>query len=242
MARRKKSLSDFDQTLVSAGLFNAIANDKSTKPDDVELELPEGFSVESETKSKARVRDIGEVFTAKREVNAMLDLLGDVAYDPKARFLEPAAGNGNFLEEIVARKIKTVVSRNHKNIQDFEFDLIICLASTYAIDISDENVDECRSRLKTLVKSAYSDYKGTYKPSVAYWSAVDKILSTNIVLGDSLNASDKILFTEYTMPAPHKFTRRVFRLSDLESTTGLFATRPKPLTIEKSLHYLELGL
>jgi hypothetical protein len=92
------------------------------------------------------------------------------------------------------------------------------------------------------VKGAYSDYKGTYKPSVAYWAAVDEILTTNIVLGDSLNASDKILFTEYTMPAPHKFTRRVFRLSDLESTTGLFATRPKPLTIEKSLHYLELGL
>ena len=242
MARRKKSLSDFDQTLVAAGLSAAIANDASIKPDAVELELPEGFSVESETKSKARVRDIGEVFTAKREVNAMLDLLGEVAYDPKARFLEPAAGNGNFLEEIVARKIKTVVARNHKKIQDFEFDLLICLASTYAIDISEENVDECRSRLKTLVKGAYSDYKGTFKPSLAYWSAVDEILTTNIVLGDSLNASDKILFTEYTMPAPHKFTRRVFRLSELESTTGLFATRPKPLTIEKSLHYLELGL
>lgn len=242
MARRKKSLSDFDPSLVAAGITAAIAKDTSTKPDAVELELPDGFSVESETKSKARVRDIGEVFTAKREVNAMLDLLGDVAYDPKARFLEPAAGNGNFLEEIVARKIKTVVARNHKNIQDFEFDLLICLASTYAIDISDENVDECKSRLKTLLKSAYSDYKGTFKPTSAYWLAVDKILNTNIVLGDSLNASDKILFTEYTMPAPHKFTRRLFRLSDLESTSGLSAQRPKPLSIEKTVHYLELGL
>jgi hypothetical protein len=242
MARRKKSLSDFDQTLVAAGLFTAIANDKSTKPDDVELELPEGFSAESETKSKARVRDIGEVFTAKREVNAMLDLLGEVAYDPKARFLEPAAGNGNFLEEILARKLKSVVARNHKNIQDFEFDLLVCLTSTYAIDISQENVDECKSRLKALLKNTYSDYKGTYKPSTAYWASVDEVLATNIVLGDSLNESDKILFTEYTMPAPHKFTRRVFRLSDLESTTGLFATRPKPLSISKTVHYLELEL
>ena len=61
MARRKKSLSDFDPSLVAAGVTAAIARDTSTKPDDVELELPEGFSVESETKSKARVRDIDEV-------------------------------------------------------------------------------------------------------------------------------------------------------------------------------------
>lgn len=46
--------------------------------------------MDTQIKSRERVRDLAEVFTAEREVNAMLDLLGDVNLNLTARYLEPA--------------------------------------------------------------------------------------------------------------------------------------------------------
>lgn len=48
-------------------------------------------------KSRERVSQHGEVFTALREVNAMLDLVKSETERIESRFLEPACGNGNFL-------------------------------------------------------------------------------------------------------------------------------------------------
>ena len=50
-----------------------------------------------QVKSKQRVADHGEVFTADREVNAMLDLVKQETERVDSRFLEPACGDGNFL-------------------------------------------------------------------------------------------------------------------------------------------------
>ena len=59
-------------------------------------------------KSKQRVADHGEVFTAEREVNAMLDLVKQETDRIDSRFLEPACGTGNFLTEILIRKLAIV--------------------------------------------------------------------------------------------------------------------------------------
>ena len=48
----------------------------------------------SQIKSKERVAQRGEVFTAEREVNAMLDLVEHECLRPDSRFLEPACGDG----------------------------------------------------------------------------------------------------------------------------------------------------
>lgn len=56
-------------------------------------------------KSKARVADHGEVFTATREVDAMLDLVKQETERVDSRFLEPACGDGNFVAEILRRKL-----------------------------------------------------------------------------------------------------------------------------------------
>lgn len=55
-------------------------------------------------KSKERVRDLAEVYTAEREVRAMLDLVPEFSLNQT--FLEPACGNGNFLIEILRRKLQ----------------------------------------------------------------------------------------------------------------------------------------
>lgn len=68
-----------------------------------------------QVKSKQRVADFGEVYTNEREVNAMLDLVADQASNPEKTFLEPACGNGNFLSEVLARKLNAVADKHKKN-------------------------------------------------------------------------------------------------------------------------------
>jgi type I restriction-modification system DNA methylase subunit len=61
-----------------------------------------------QVKSKQRVADHGEVFTSEREVNAMLDMVKQETERIDSRFLEPACGDGNFLAEILRRKLAVV--------------------------------------------------------------------------------------------------------------------------------------
>ena len=52
-------------------------------------------------KFRENVRERGEVFTAEREVQAMCTLVDTDIANIEKRVLEPAAGNGNFLVEIL---------------------------------------------------------------------------------------------------------------------------------------------
>ena len=71
-------------------------------------------------KSKQRVAEHGEVFTAEREVKAMCDLVSQECDRIDSRFLEPACGNGNFLTEIITRKLATVKRLYKRNPYDYE--------------------------------------------------------------------------------------------------------------------------
>ena len=57
----------------------------------------------SQVKSKERVADHGEVFTADREVQAMCDLVKQETERIDSRFLEPACGDGTDFVCICAR-------------------------------------------------------------------------------------------------------------------------------------------
>lgn len=104
-------------------------------------------------KSKERVRDLAEVFTSEREVKSMLDLVCYLSENTENTFLEPACGNGNFLIEILRRRLNTVYIKNknkQNNQVDIEFSIIRSIASIYGIDISEENVIEAREIAKQL--------------------------------------------------------------------------------------------
>jgi type I restriction-modification system DNA methylase subunit len=58
--------------------------------------------------SKQRVADHGEVFTPSWMVEAMLDLVKDETERIDSRFLEPACGSGNFIVQILKRKLAVV--------------------------------------------------------------------------------------------------------------------------------------
>ena len=103
-------------------------------------------------KSKQRVADHGEVFTADREVNAMLDLVKQETERVDSRFLEPACGDGNFLAEILRRKLeaakkRAIPPRKKKPLPlEFEKQSVIAVASIYGVDLMLDNVLACRDQ------------------------------------------------------------------------------------------------
>lgn len=186
-------------------------------------------------RSRERVRDLGEVYTQPREVKAMLDLIPDAFADIDTRFLEPAAGDGNFLVAILERKIASIDETKHGGSEHwYEFALLRCLASTYGIDINGENIDEARERMMAVIDAAHV-LRG--QPATAEFTRMaEAIIMTNIVVGDSLNAADQIVFIEYT-PLPGEQFQRV--PSELEPPTmDLFYEPPAPLP---TIHYSEMG-
>ena len=118
------------------------------------------ISSKKQIKSKERVAEHGEVFTNEREVKAMCDLVKDESERIDSRVLEPACGDGNFLAEILNRKLTTVSRFYSKNPSDWEKYSIVALSSLYGIDIMEDNAKECRERLYKIWKEAHQKAVG----------------------------------------------------------------------------------
>jgi type I restriction-modification system DNA methylase subunit len=114
--------------------------------------------------SKQRIIEYGEVFTSEREVNNMLDLVKSKTKQIDSRFLEPACGTGNFLVEILRRKLK-VIKRKYKNNQlEYERHVFIAISNIYGIDILEDNIQNSRERLFKMFDEQYTQlYKNKCK-------------------------------------------------------------------------------
>ncbi|MEA4847384.1 MAG: hypothetical protein VB106_09160 [Clostridiaceae bacterium] len=172
----------------------------------------------SQTKSKQRITDHGEVFTAEREVNAMLDLVKQETERIESRFLEPACGDGNFLAEILRRKLTVVKSRYGKHVADYERYSVIAVTSIYGVDILQDNVDDCRKRIFEIWDKDYSDICKK-EANDECREAVKYILRHNILCGDALTlkqADDSpIIFAEWSAVNGYMMKRRDFRLDQM---------------------------
>jgi hypothetical protein len=176
--------------------------------------------------SKKRVADHGEVFTAEREVNAMLDLVKQETERIESRFLEPACGHGNFLVEILNRKLKIVETKYHKSQLDFERYSVLAISSIYGIDILEDNVIDCRERLFQLFNDLYVHlYKDACNEDCR--RCVRYILSKNIIWGDALSlktVGDKkkpIIFAEWSSVNGSMIKRRDFAFHELLDHSGM---------------------
>jgi len=176
---------------------------------------------EKQIKSKQRVSDHGEVFTADREVNAMLDLVKDETERIDSTFLEPACGEGAFLIKILDRKLAVVKAKYGKSLADYEKYAIISLSSLYGIDIMEDNAQNCREKLFSFWNDSYTAVcKSSARDEVR--NAARYILQKNILVGNALtlkivdsyqNDTDQpIIFAEWSMVTGTKMKRRDFRL------------------------------
>lgn len=121
-----------------------------------------------QVKSRSRVQQHGEVFTNEREVNAMLDLVKHETERIDSRFLEPACGDGNFLAEILRRKLRICRSfvEQGKNTQlEYEKNAVLAVSSIYGIELLADNATTCRERLFDIFAEDYrSLFPDTVKP------------------------------------------------------------------------------
>lgn len=187
--------------------------------------------------SKKRVKDHGEVYTAAREVNAMLDLVKSETDRIESRFLEPACGNGNFLAEILTRKLAVVENQyaGHQGI--FELSAIHAISSIYGVDILQDNVEESRARLLAIFNEIYQRLFGT-ACNVKCIDAARYILKCNIVNGNTLtylnNLDKPFVFACWNFEGA-TVLRNDFYYGDLVT----FIT-PPPLNVYKPVHFLEV--
>lgn len=211
----------------------------------------------AQTKSKKRIADHGEVFTAEREVNAMLDLVKIQSEQIASRFLEPACGTGNFLAQILSRKLTTALKLSQINKSQtrpkyaqsaYEQNAIHAISSIYGIELLADNCCECQSRLLALFTEHYqTHFKNTNQAVI---DTAQFLFAKNIVHGDALSLQDNdgnpIVFSEWAFVGS-QIQRRDFVYENLVEQTdnnaptdkqGEFIAKPiknYPLT-----HYLAI--
>lgn len=141
-------------------------------------------------KSKERVNKFGEVFTPSNIVKDMLDLDGvkEYSYSFDKTFLEPACGNGNFLVEILARKLSCLNSLDSDDKDNWAMHMLQAVATIYGIDIQEDNVFESRERMNKIILDKYNDTYGSEMPS-GLKKCVNAILLNNIVCGNFLTST-----------------------------------------------------
>ena len=176
--------------------------------------------MDSQVKSKERVAEFGEVYTSKREVNSMLDLVKQETERLDSRFLEPACGDGNFLIEVLNRKLEVLVKNHKKNQYEFEKNSVVVVGSIYGVDILEDNAQIARDRLYNKYVETYKKlYKGSVNKNLIL--SVKFIIDSNIIHGDALTLKQvdsdmPVIFSEWGA-FNNKIKRRDFTLADLIS-------------------------
>lgn len=133
-----------------------------------------------------RVSKYGEVFTPEWLVKDMCDLVeresGDAFQVLTKTFLEPSCGNGNFLVEILRRKLLLCNSPN---------DGLVALSTIFGVELLPDNVEAARRRMKEMFVEKFGG---------SYDKKVDEILQRNIICGNFLTKQtakgEKIWFLE----------------------------------------------
>lgn len=91
-------------------------------------------------RDKLRIKQTAEVFTPTEMVQEMLDKLEEqdptLFSDPNKTFLDNSCGDGQFLSEVVIRKME----RSGCSLEQ-------ALRTTYGVELMEDNVIECRKRL-----------------------------------------------------------------------------------------------
>jgi len=161
-------------------------------------------------KSKQRVADHGEVFTPAWMVEAMLDLVKDETERIDSRFLEPACGSGNFIVQILQRKLAAVELKFGKSDFERQHYALLGLMCIYGIELLADNIAECRANMLDVF-AGHLNIDETHD----LYRAATHVLSVNLVHGDALTMrtidGPPITFAEWGYLGKGKFQRRDLR-------------------------------
>ncbi|MHB1910493.1 MAG: N-6 DNA methylase [Acidimicrobiales bacterium] len=170
-------------------------------------------------RSKQRVADHGEVFTPAWLVEAMLDLVKDEADRVDSRFLEPACGSGNFLVQVLLRKLAAVELKFGKSDFEVQHYGLLGLMCIYGIELLEDNIVECRQNLLRV----FDECLGLDLDNDLH-AAASHVLSHNIIHGDAVTmrtaVGEAIAFAEWGYLGKGRYQRRDFRLDTLTQASA----------------------
>lgn len=175
-------------------------------------------------KSRQRVSEFGEVYTAHRQVTDMLDLIPADVIGIDTTYFEPACGNGNFIVEILKRKLMLIDATDSLT---FSLQLLRCVASVYGVDIQQDNVCETVDRIAVVAEKAYiKAYHSA--PADGVRRAVRNIALRNIVCGNTLTAAnengEELAFHEWDIRDDGIIRSKEYTLSDMLQHDGVGTT------------------
>jgi len=179
----------------------------------------------SSVRSKQRVADHGEVFTPAWMVEAMLDLVKGETERMDSRFLEPACGSGNFLVQILRRKLAAVELKYGQSEFERRCYALLAVMCMYGIELLADNIAECRANLLEI----FAEYLNVGESDELY-RAASYVLSQNLVHGDALamraHEGQPIEFAEWGYLGKGRFQRRDFLLDVLAQMSDFVAQSP----------------
>ena len=185
---------------------------------------------EQQVVSRQRVADHGEVYTARREVCAMLDLVKEETERVDSRFLEPGCGTGNFLVEILSRKMEAVRKQFSRNRYEYDLASAQAVSSMYGVELLPDNVETCQNRLMDQYLETYHQHlSADATPELE--RCIRFLLKKNILCGDALTLLQQdgtpITFCEWTfIGTGGKVKRRDFEMAEL--LRNVEYDKPKP--------------
>lgn len=138
-------------------------------------------------KSKARVQHHGEVFTPNWMVKKMLSepSIQEKIHDLHATFLEPSAGEGAFLTEILNQKLNYVTSISNKS--SWQTNAVWALMSIYGIELLPDNVKRARNFMFQVAQLHYEDFfKKKLSTRTNFYKTTKFVINANIVQGNAL--------------------------------------------------------
>src|SRR3990172_7550123 len=113
-------------------------------------------------------------------VEEMLDLVKEETQRIDSRFLEPACRSGNFLVQVLRRKLAAVELKFGKSDFERRHYALLGVMCIYAIELLADNIAECRANLLEVL----SAYLGIDEEDELYRAAA-YVLSQNLVHGDA---------------------------------------------------------
>lgn len=179
-------------------------------------------------KSRHRVKTYGEVFTPRHMVDRMLDLVRDeLETGPDfvgKTFLEPAAGDGNFLVAILRRKLQAIQKRLPAD--SWASESLFAVSSIYGIELLEDNHADAKEAMLAEFVGFHTRHRTAFGPGTDMARAAAFLIDTNVIRGNTLTGLDwrgnEIQFSWWTrVPGrPGMVQREPFSLASLRANSG----------------------
>lgn len=171
-------------------------------------------------KSSDRVKDIGEVFTPKKTVDFMLDQpeIKEKVNSLTATFLEPSAGEGAFLVEILRRKLEYAKTQSITQ-KEMQNNFLLVLSTLYGIELMEDNIEMLVMNMNNVFRDVYFNTFDPEEQSPKVLKSAQTIISANMAQGNALTrktaTGEPIIFSEWTPVGKNKVQRTEYTFDSI---------------------------